>query len=84
MRLYEAALTGSIPVIWSESNDMTFRPGSPEIWLERIGYLYMKAPSLAPGTVLPYNQTIVDINVHKFIKYQTFIEGDNTPPINIV
>jgi len=74
MHFYDAMLAGSIPVIRRVSKDLD----SP-FWIQTsVPYnFYAWQDTHLP---LQYRQDWVDENMRLFIKYQTFIEGDNTPP----
>lgn len=76
MRFYEAALAGSIPVIHSVEGDLTPPPRAS--WLTQIGYEYLLT---LPFGALDYRQEIVDKNRKLFLRYQTFMEGDNDPSV---
>merc|ERR1719229_605666 len=73
MRMYEAIAAGSMPLIHSEERD--FAPPAHASWLKQIGYKFEKA---GHGTPI-YHQEDVDRNFQLFLKYQTFMNGDNTP-----
>eukprot|EP00746_Dinoflagellata_sp_MGD_P127302 gnl/MRDRNA2_/MRDRNA2_61914_c0_seq1.p1 gnl/MRDRNA2_/MRDRNA2_61914_c0~~gnl/MRDRNA2_/MRDRNA2_61914_c0_seq1.p1 ORF type:complete len:313 (-),score=63.55 gnl/MRDRNA2_/MRDRNA2_61914_c0_seq1:98-1036(-) len=79
-RAYEAALAGSICVIKSRQAD--WRPSIPNkvasyVNLERV-FNQLKYVTLDEPHV--YDKAMADHNREVFIKYMTFIEGDNTPP----
>merc|ERR1719464_393263 len=63
-----------MPLIHNEDRD--FSPPVHANWLKQIGYTYAKA---GHHDNLEYNQEDVDRNFQLFIKYQTFINGDNAP-----
>mmetsp|Transcript_75993 Transcript_75993/g.222762 ORF Transcript_75993/g.222762 Transcript_75993/m.222762 type:complete len:273 (+) Transcript_75993:37-855(+) len=80
-RFYEAALSYSIPVLKSLDVDLAstvpvLQRSYPQM-LRCIGYKYY---TLDDGEPLVYRKDWAEENHRLFIKYQTFIEGDNTPP----
>jgi len=81
-RFYEAALTRSIPIVSSFDFDLAprvlcgikrFVPQG----LRCIGYHYY---SLNESEPLVYREDWAEENYRLFIRYQTFLEGDNVPP----
>jgi len=78
MRMYEAALTKSIPVIQSIPNDYMPRKQVGN-WFSSIPYKFV----VFNAKIKPnynYDNKIARHNFDLFIKYQTFLQGDNTPP----
>lgn len=79
-RAYEATLAGSICIIKNEQDD--WRPSIPTQTqayknIERVFKLFKYTDVDKPHV---YDQSVADHNLDIFIKYFTFIEGDNTPP----
>lgn len=76
MRLHEAILSGSIPVINSVQDDFNppHPPGKHNGMLD-IGYRYVMADS---GPFV-YDEEMANENLRLFMKYQTFLEGDHVP-----
>jgi hypothetical protein len=72
-RFYESALAGAIPVIHDIPSDW-----SPKLFigdnLRAIGYQHFMTTD-APV----FDQRVADLNLKKFLRYQTFIHGDNDP-----
>lgn len=73
MRLYEAAAARAIPVINSVKTDMR-EPGG---YQHKIGYKYITIGEQQEELV--YDESIAEHNFRLFVKYQTFVEGDNVP-----
>lgn len=78
MRFYEAVLAGSIPVISSLKDDLSHPHNLPTdegpFLVACIGYKY-----LTKDEPMVYRQDWVDHNRALFLKYQTFMHGDNVP-----
>jgi len=85
MRVYEAILAGSIPVIQNISEDWhaAFNPRrealgkTPRLLALQCVYDVYEFATLDN---LTFDLRVVERNLERFIKYQTFIEGDNVPP----
>jgi hypothetical protein len=78
MRVYEAVAAGSLPMIASRQEDL-----SPEGRGDRIGVALGAVHKLfhvADASNPIYSQELVEANRRIFIKYHTFMEGDNVPP----
>merc|ERR1711972_1276777 len=74
MRFWEAILAGSIPVVRSADFDM----GSSMVWsVLAVGYHFIE---LDKGDKLVYDESLVQSNLDKFLRYQTWMKGDHTPP----
>jgi len=73
MRFIDAIAAGSIPVVRSVTKDVD----SPYSMLTSIPFHYY---ALEDGVKPVFRQDWVDENTELFIKYCTFVEGDNTPP----
>lgn len=72
-RFYESSLAGAIPII--NNVDTDWHPtGYIGDHLRGIGYQYLMTTD-----VHEYDQKIADLNLKKFLRYQTFIQGDNNP-----
>jgi len=80
-RFYEAAVTHSIPVLSAYDFDL-----GPRDWIRMrdvpqmlrcIGYHYYTLDDPQP---FAYRKDWAEENYRLFIKYQTFMEGDNQPP----
>merc|ERR1719473_1774870 len=77
MRFYEAILAGSIPVIHSFDTDLT---GDYPFWYKHIGYTYFFSDQVVNLTLTSAElQNIADQNYELFLKYQTWIQGDQAP-----
>eukprot|EP00746_Dinoflagellata_sp_MGD_P166667 gnl/MRDRNA2_/MRDRNA2_96726_c0_seq1.p1 gnl/MRDRNA2_/MRDRNA2_96726_c0~~gnl/MRDRNA2_/MRDRNA2_96726_c0_seq1.p1 ORF type:complete len:284 (-),score=53.03 gnl/MRDRNA2_/MRDRNA2_96726_c0_seq1:26-877(-) len=79
-RAYEAILAGSICVVKDYESD--WRPSIPTNSpamknLERVFKLFKYVEK---DQEHKYDQSMVDHNLGVFIKYLTYLEGDNTPP----
>lgn len=77
IRFYESILAGSIPVLHSMAHDMSRKRNSTQegpLLLPCIGY-----HSATVNGPFEYSQASSDKNFQLFLKYQTFIEGDNVP-----
>lgn len=73
MRFYESFLTGSLPIIHSMAEDLgNFHD---TVHIKEIPYEYGFTATY-PHT---FDQAQIDRNLKRFIRYQTFIEGDNDP-----
>jgi len=70
VRVWEAAAAGTICVIRSLDLDVNGND-----LLCRIPYKFYSTDS-----ALQYRQDVAEYNYRMFIKYQTFLEGDNVPP----
>lgn len=70
VRVWEAAAAGSICVIRSLAQDV-----NANTLLCRIPFKFY-----SEGSSLRYSQEVADHNYRMFIKYLTFLEGDNVPP----
>lgn len=71
-RFYETFVTKAIPVINSRDTDWKPRITTSEI--DKIGYEYKTTKD-----DLKYDAAMAERNYAKFMKYQTWIEGDNNP-----
>jgi len=72
-RFYESILAGAIPII--NNVDTDWHPtGFIGDNLLSIGYQYLMTTDSHKA-----DQKMVDLNYQKFIRYQTFIQGDNNP-----
>jgi len=86
MRVYEAVLAGSIPVISNEANDWRSEDSmeqfigvaTQEVFDE---YKYVKVTNETADEIknLAYNPEWALWNLEKFLKFQTFIYGDHEP-----
>lgn len=75
IRAYEAALAGSICVIKSFNDD--WKPkDTKHVLLQPVFDLFKYAVADEPHV---YDKSVVDHNLRVFIRYLTFIEGDNVP-----
>jgi len=72
-RFYETMLAQSIPVIDATTTDLNFEKMKSQRWMQRIGYKHMTTKDHT------WDAEVVKQNYNKFIKYQTFMTGDNTP-----
>lgn len=74
-RFYEAILSGAIPLINDPATDW-----GPTGYLGQnmkdIGYQYAMTKD---AKTLEHDQKMVDLNMKKFMRYQTFMEGDHNP-----
>lgn len=78
MRLYEAAAAGSMPVIKSRAEDL-----SPGVRGDLFGLAVQAVQDLFHTTDAEnptYSEALIEENRRTFIKYHTFLEGDNIPP----
>jgi len=71
-RFYESFLAGSIPVIHNKETDWKERQCTS--WVNMVGYKHAMADE-----VHEYDQQVADLNLKKFIRYQTWVEGDHNP-----
>jgi hypothetical protein len=78
-RLYEAILSGSIPVIRSMSEDFA---GGISILPRKIGYKIFTTDEVEEMNSLSSAElkSIADHNYDLFLRYQTFVDGDHVPP----
>jgi len=72
-RFYESALAGSIPIIHDVKTDWS-PTGFIGDNLKNIGYQYLMTTDAHE-----FDQRVADLNLKKFLRYQTFIYGDNDP-----
>jgi len=73
-RFYEAIMAGSIPVVHSWLQDVS-------MYLGGVGYTYFLSDEVASLKMSSEElKRIADRNYELFMKYQTFILGDNVPP----
>jgi len=72
-RFHEAFLSGSIPIINSIDGD--YMPRHSTKWVTMVQYDF-KMTSDFPHT---FDPAVAKRNQKKFIRYQTFLEGDNDP-----
>jgi len=78
MRTYEAALAGTICVIKSHDEDWQATNSTyHHTALQKVFDLFKYELTSDPHV---FNQSVADENLRIFIRYLTFIEGDNTPP----
>jgi hypothetical protein len=79
MRAYEAALAGSICVVKSYDDDM--KPETSKMcgdqMLQKVFDMFKTVTKDDPHE---YSETIASQNREIFMKYLTFMKGDNTPP----
>lgn len=73
-RFYETFLARTIPVIHSLETDWNQKGPAQVGTIDTIRYEYMTTESHE------YDAEVAERNYAKFIKYQTFMEGDNVPP----
>lgn len=79
MRFYEAILAGSIPVINAIETDLSDRDIG--YWFRQIGYTYFTTDQLAKHSFSSGElKEIANKNYELFVKYQTWLQGDNIPP----
>jgi len=71
-RIWEAIAARSLPVISKTADDWEPRVNSTRCLVNQYHYSTTDNPV--------YNETLVEQNFRMFIRYQTFIEGDNIPP----
>lgn len=83
-RSYEVALAGSICLIRSPEKDWTFGNSAKakemkisNVYMQSLLDLYKYRSFDSPHI---YDPAVVEENLRSFIKYQTFMEGDFTPP----
>lgn len=77
LRFYEAILAGSIPVLNSKKDDLGLVDITARA-IRSIGYHYIVNAS-AGTTEFKFRQDWANDNLRLFMKYQTFVEGDNVP-----
>lgn len=73
LRFYEAMLTKTIPVINAYETDWETR--GTTIMMKKIGY----GNKMAKDAPHSYDEEMADLNLKKFIRYQTWLDGDNDP-----
>jgi hypothetical protein len=79
MRFYEAIMAGSIPVIHLAEDD--YHNKDVAFWFDEIGYRYFTLDQMIHLTMSSTElKAIADANYELFMKYQTWIHGDNVPP----
>jgi hypothetical protein len=78
MRMGEAALTKSIPIINRLTTDYT-DPQDDDSWFFQIPYEFVLVRDYI-HTDFRYDPAIAQRNFDTFFKYQTFLLGDNVPP----
>jgi len=71
-RYYESFLAGAIPIIHDYENDWKER-GSTH-WVTQIGYKHLMADGKHE-----FHQSVADLNKKKFLRYQTWTQGDHDP-----
>jgi len=71
-RIWEAIAAESLPLIRNVSNDWVTNFEFGKCLYDEYHYSTVDNPV--------YNRTLVDLNLKAFIRYQTFMEGDNVPP----
>jgi len=71
-RIWEAIAAQSLPLISSVSDDWVANFQFGECLFDEYHYSTKDNPV--------YNSTLVELNLQAFIRYQTFMEGDNVPP----
>jgi len=71
-RFYESFLAGSIPIIHDYEND--WKAQQCTSWVNMIGYehKFVEQEHI-------FDQEMADRNLQKFLRYQTFLQGDNNP-----
>jgi hypothetical protein len=81
LRVYEAVLSGSLPLIRRETDDWSPHNKWDSIGgaLQAVFNLY-KHVTTKELSMVGYREDWVMENRRNFIKYQTFMEGDNIPP----
>jgi hypothetical protein len=72
-RFYESFLAGAIPIIDSIEND--WLPRASTKWVSMIKYDFKMASDFPHS----FDEATAKRNQKKFIRYQTFLEGDNDP-----
>jgi len=81
MRVYEAAAAGSLPIIMSRTEDLSPKTRGDDhgIAIQAVqDLLYVIQTNQTDS--FAYNEDMAEHNRRIFIRYHTFIEGDNTPP----
>jgi len=71
-RFYEVMATKAIPLINDIQTD--WRPSPKSVLINKIGYEHM----MTSGS-MKYDPAVAERNYAKFIKYQTWIQGDHDP-----
>mmetsp|Transcript_51926 Transcript_51926/g.111002 ORF Transcript_51926/g.111002 Transcript_51926/m.111002 type:complete len:349 (+) Transcript_51926:51-1097(+) len=80
MRFYESILAGSIPVI--DTVRHALHHDDVAFWFDRIGYTYFTVDQMADMSMTTGElESIVDNNYKLMLKYQTWTQGDNVPPL---